>query len=520
MPNKPPVRLFNIKKMETVIHHDFPKSVLDKGYVAVSHVWGEQKWHNPESLGIKKGVNWQVPLSDTNKMDMLKKAMKKFGMEWCWFDVLCMPQDKQGREQINKEIPFMGDYYNGAKMTLVLSDVVPEDEVNGLIVGGFIKGMTTVSKFTTISTYLESFGFDEDPWTERLWTFQEAVMSKQIWLVRSDNSYLDVSDAMKRTAESDERLGTSLSKASVSNLSRAIKDYKENKTSVGRMLRDCRDRVCGKPEDKFYGMLGILGYTNFPVEYCQTEELDENSKNKLKEFMEDLGRKFIVHAYDKNGDVSWLAVFVSDRKGFIPSDKGVSYIGELWREDNPGSCKIKFGTDTLVINACIAANVTHSHKVTGGEIDLPEVYKEWQLHESDITRAMAGHCKLSDGEYENVKTFDNYMEADIMSLKTIKLVAGVMTGNNIGNLSKKFSRHGDGDWKTVSKVTCMKTERNMLMTICGECDVGDKIMILPMYDRFERTLGIVVDESFKRKGICLYPKLDVPYEYTSYEFPL
>jgi hypothetical protein len=32
-----------------------------------------------------------------------------------------MSQDKQ--DEINLEIPLMGDYYSGAKMTLVLSDV-------------------------------------------------------------------------------------------------------------------------------------------------------------------------------------------------------------------------------------------------------------------------------------------------------------------------------------------------------------------------------------------------------------
>lgn len=54
------------------------------------------------------------------------RALVKFRMEWCWFDVLCMPQGEKNQAEVNKEIPFMGDYYNGAKMTFVLSD---SDEV-------------------------------------------------------------------------------------------------------------------------------------------------------------------------------------------------------------------------------------------------------------------------------------------------------------------------------------------------------------------------------------------------------
>lgn len=47
--------------------------------------------------------------------------MNRHKMEYCWLDVLCMPQDKQ--DEINLEIPFMGDYYVGTAMTLVISTV-------------------------------------------------------------------------------------------------------------------------------------------------------------------------------------------------------------------------------------------------------------------------------------------------------------------------------------------------------------------------------------------------------------
>jgi len=67
--------------MQTVIHDDFPESVFEDGYAAVSHVWGEQTLYSPEDIGIEAGIDWEIPLSNTNKMDMLKSAMKKFKME-------------------------------------------------------------------------------------------------------------------------------------------------------------------------------------------------------------------------------------------------------------------------------------------------------------------------------------------------------------------------------------------------------------------------------------------------------
>lgn len=507
MPNKLPVRLFNIKTMETVIHHDFPKSVLKDGYVAVSHVWGEQTFHNPENLGIKRGVNWRVPLSDTKKMDMLTLGMKKFKMEWCWWDVLCMPQGENNQHLINKEIPYMGDYYNGAKVTFVLSGKEgPDGDVERLIVKGFIKGFTAVTKHTSVTIQILALELEKETWFERLWTFQEAVMSKQIWLIGHYGNYIDISDIMKRVALSNERLGViDDDTIAIVNLARAIRDYSDYKTSVGRMLYECRGRKCYKPEDKFYGALGVLGYTNFPVIY------GIDMKNLMREFME--------YAYYKE-DVSWLAIHVNGKTGFIPSHENLEYIGELWREENPGMCNIIFKESTLFINACITANVTQCLDVSSISIDAYDIYEEWGLHESDVIRGITGHCRLSDGEVNCLKSFRRYDTGDIISFQGAKTFGSIMTGGNMGKLMAKKSRHTDISWKIASKVVCIKTGKVMLITVCGDCNVGDKIMLLPMYDIRGRALGIVVDDKLKRKGICLYPKLDIFYEYTPHEFQL
>jgi hypothetical protein len=200
----------------------------------------------------------------------------------------------------------------------------------------------------------------------------------------------------------------------------------------------------------------------------------------------------------------------------------LNYIGDQWKEDEPGACNITF-KDTLWMNACAAADVTLSHKVSC-DLEIYDMYEEWGFDKSDVVRYLTGHCKLSDGETNKLESFyeTNQIKTSIGGL----LVAAVRqtkysSGN--GSTSKLFRKAfqvTSVDWDIVCSVMCTKSGKSVLIAILGECDVGDKIMILPMHDIYERTLGIVVDDNLVRKGICLYPKLDEIYEYTPYEFKL
>jgi len=520
---KLPVRLFNIKTMQTVIHDDFPKSVFEDGYAAVSHVWGEQTLYSPEDIGIKAGIDWKVPLSNTNKMDMLKSAMKKFKMEWCWFDVLCMPQGPENQHLVNKEIPYMGDYYMGAKLTIVFSDRRDYEDpnsnpditkVNNPIAKGLLKGMVKTYGSISLMMHLDFWNLDQEIWISRLWTYQEAVMSKQIWLVTPNKFYLDMTDTMKRLHKSDDKAAVGKD-GSIMDLSRAIRAFGEHKTCVGRIMYECRNRKCFKLQDLYYGMLGILGYKTFPVSYDIT--------------MEELGKNFMEYAYNYHKDVSWLATHINNSKGFIHlSDESVSsdfelkYIGDQWKEDEPGACNITF-KDTLWMNACVAADMTPHNAYC--DLDDYNIYEEWGFDKSDIVRCITGHCKLSDGETNKLEF---YYETNLMGEGIGDLLVFIAreTKRSYGNgstskLFRKAFQHKSVGWSRICSVICTKSGKPVLITIMGECDVGDKIMILPMHDIYERALGIIVDDNLKRKGICLYPKLDdIPYEYTPYEFQL
>jgi hypothetical protein len=73
--------------MSTVFYKNVVDDVKEKGYVAISHVWGEQTLYSADKFGINSGVNWIIPLSNTNKISKLVKIMNHFkntvGLTFC-----------------------------------------------------------------------------------------------------------------------------------------------------------------------------------------------------------------------------------------------------------------------------------------------------------------------------------------------------------------------------------------------------------------------------------------------------
>lgn len=70
-----PKRLFDVVDMKVRLYDDIQDDVKDKGYIIVSHVWGNQNMYNANTLGIVDGVDWKIPLSSFGKMLRLKNVM-------------------------------------------------------------------------------------------------------------------------------------------------------------------------------------------------------------------------------------------------------------------------------------------------------------------------------------------------------------------------------------------------------------------------------------------------------------
>jgi hypothetical protein len=67
--------------------------------------------------------------------------------------------------------------------------------------------------------------------------------------------------------------------------------------------------------------------------------------------------------------------------------------------------------------------------------------------------------------------------------------------------------------------------RKTPIIMSGNADVGDQIMLLRMTDLDGRSLGIVVDKYFRRKGVYVCEKIEMTEEeavfrYIPQEFPL
>jgi hypothetical protein len=358
----PPKRLFHVPTMSTVFYRDVADDVAKKGYAAVSHVWGDQQTYSATELGILGGVDWKIPLSDPNKIHRLVDAMTHYEMEYAWFDVLCMPQDKQ--DGINLEIPHMGDYYSGSEVTLVLCTV------DYHISDDFKKWMEIVANAARLSRsfsteeifWMVSLGERKEPlfdvskeiWFTRVWTAQEAIMSKKVILVcteeyfnltsllhlviyMSHNMYL-IRDLFKDTRLHDLSTGMYL--------------YNSGSHDVVGALQTVGKRECYKQQDKFYGVLGILGYKDFVVDYNIS--------------MEDLNKNIVRHAYSK-GDISWISVYGTINKGFLqPMHKQSVRVGTSWKEIGR---HMRFEGDSLYVPSKSFATVIRSEKCNLGTAD-------------------------------------------------------------------------------------------------------------------------------------------------------
>ncbi len=326
----PPKRLFHIPSMSTVMYEDVADDVKEKGYAAISHVWGDQTMYDPDELGIKGGADWKVPLSDPNKMTIILDSMKDYGKEYCWLDVVCMPQDKQN--EINLEIPFMGDYYSGADVTFALAKIHYDKESYDYWYDMMTDIMKTKRDFTREERgWIVSYGennamlldISKEIWFERVWTLQETLLSKSVILVSVDSKF-DLSETFERILfmwKSNNTFASNLFGSYSVELLKMAKILEEAH-GYGRLglfdaVVSIDRRNCYKQQDKFYGLLGFLRYTDFPVDYDKS--------------VEDINRAIAKYAY-KSGDVSWLAV-VGNNKGFIqPMYNSPLYIGEYWKQ--------------------------------------------------------------------------------------------------------------------------------------------------------------------------------------------
>lgn len=521
----PPRRLFDVINMKTVLYKNVADDVKERGYMCISHVWGDRQMYTANILDILGGVTWLIPLSDPDKFGRMIGAVKYLGGKYMWLDVVCMPQDRQ--HEIDEEVPFMGDYYAGASMTLALSDARYE------MSQGFMKWLVMMDDVAKRGAFTEKetnwiyshddvdlLDVSQEIWFTRLWTIQEAALSKELVLVDNRGNLIPLYNMLEKVLY-------------MTNVNRFY-IYHVFKKSWKHLLALCdvmrvhvegnfsivnawNERDCYRPQDRFYGMLGLLGYKDFSVDYDIS--------------MDDLNEKIVRHASSK-GDITWLSIGGNSNKGFIqPIHKTYGRIGNNWTEDEPGTCGIVFKNDVLSMNVSAFGAVIHCKKFADYSNNREDfvawavcAFRDWGCSEDHIIRVVMGFVDGSDDIYGPAKLYIDGLvgdaDHDALSSELVRLFGDKAQKRLIeitGNIAETDGRHSE---QTIVVARSSETGENIPLIIYGNANIEDEIKLMRVHDELGRSLGIVC-KSGKREGIFLYERVDVDkYIYGPYEFTL
>lgn len=534
----PPKRLFHVPSMSTVIYGDVVDDIKEKGYAAVSHVWGNQKIYFATELGIIGGVDWEVPLSDPNKISKVVDAMNQFEMEYCWFDVLCMPQDKCRESEVNLEIPFMGDYYSGAGMTLVLSTIDYNISSDLKTLYDLVDSCTEQKRSPTedehiwIRSHESMIDFFRESWFRRVWTLQETVLSKNVVFICVDKSFLSLSNLFAKTTKLK-----AINETYDRNLFSGFWDRIASLSDV--VSRDCAEldirsvmnlsmhRNYTKEHDKFYGVLGILGYKDFVVDYG----ID----------IEDVAKKMVQYAYSR-GDVSWLAVGGTVWPGVVQPMREYLHVGNVWKEEALGACEIKFRDDALSITAAKVAKVTCCEVPDDTYVSGPDsvaciyhIFRKMGFNEAHATIGVTQFQEMTPSATEFLCAFlhnpENTDIGEMFMMHGLYYATGV---NQLGGADEIDTPWQDKwlenyatylgiidsiDSHEITVVRATSEIGDIPLIVYGAAGEGDHIMLVRMCDSKNRTLGIITRGNIRR-GVCLLPNLDtLEYDYVSRYLP-
>lgn len=150
----------------------------DRPYIAISHVWAHGLG-NPTQNGLPLCSLQAIQ----NWMDHSWHRLGQLGIRHprdelgCrhgfWMDTLCVPVHPSAKALRKKAIAQMRDIYGGAVSVFVLD-----------------KTLQSRTKWTTLSEGLLSLMMSS--WTTRLWTLQEAVLAKRVFVLMGDGMAFDL----------------------------------------------------------------------------------------------------------------------------------------------------------------------------------------------------------------------------------------------------------------------------------------------------------------------------------------
>ena len=274
-------------------------------YVAISHTWGR---HHLDACDRDHtaGACYRDTPGNEVKMREIQCAVKELGVEYFWMDNMCINQSDE-QEKID-EIKKMGDYYKNARSCLAhLDDLTTKDDLLPKVYDEFKSFLDTAPAGAPSAVHM-MFGAS-DPrtfmgstllinalvdsfWGTRVWTIQEALLNPVLDFIipgfphlvnaRVIEHALYLKTISSTFALSSQRgfisqamshdspfslnanvfvpLGRQVINEGRSNIAQVILMRRKKHYVVAHLLDIVRTRQCTLPQDRIYGILGLLPY--------------------------------------------------------------------------------------------------------------------------------------------------------------------------------------------------------------------------------------------------------------------
>ncbi|KAI1362064.1 hypothetical protein F5Y08DRAFT_313072 [Xylaria arbuscula] len=249
------------KIMDILINDDIPVVRLESGsgvdrlevtaisknkptpFIAISHVWADGLGGDSET-----GLNsCQVERLHT----LCASVLRPPECPWFWLDCLCIIP-KTYKEVYYKALDRIKDVYKCASSVIVLDKTIQKCS------------MDSTTEFLYAHIYLSA-------WMQRMWTYEEAVLSKELLFVLGDGLHkyrVDTQPSMRRTI-------SVVWQSLASQLFRLRAG--PNHLTIGHICGAFRYRLCNVPEDEFVSVAGMLGIDAMAL-------LRENGDERTKHF--------------------------------------------------------------------------------------------------------------------------------------------------------------------------------------------------------------------------------------------
>ncbi|KAI1426759.1 HET-domain-containing protein [Xylaria sp. FL1777] len=180
-------RLIDVNDWKLV--SDFPsgsKLGHDIKFVALSYVWGKQHISRNDALLASNKDELTAPggLGKISLPKAIEDAIticQQLHQGFLWVDRFCIQQDDEG-PKVQAQINAMGDIYSSAEFTIIhASGASIEDPIAGVsMTRKVLQSKATACGLQLVSGYPDiEVAMRMSKWTERGWTYQEAVLSRR-----------------------------------------------------------------------------------------------------------------------------------------------------------------------------------------------------------------------------------------------------------------------------------------------------------------------------------------------------